>query len=79
VDFWKDKADRYFDEIVLAILFIVTVGLTVHLIHKSDAGGNDTAFIVWAETQAVVILTRLISMLGSTREPKREKEKSDGG
>lgn len=66
MSYWKGKLTDHFDKILLAVLFIFTVALTVHLMHKSDAGGEDTAFIVWAETQAAMILGRLVGMIQST-------------
>ena len=70
---------RQFDKCLLAFLFVSTVALTIHLMHKSDAGGNDTAFIVWSEAQAATILGRLIGMFqDSSKDNNSPNEISKG-
>ena len=61
--YWKDKITDHFNKILLAMLFIGTVALCVHLMHKSDAGGDEAGMIVWAETQAAFILGKLLGMM----------------
>lgn len=73
MDFLKEKIDLYFNELVLAALFIATLIITVHLMHKSDAGGQDAAFIVWAENAAFLILTNLINLM---MKPKNDDTKT---
>ena len=68
IDYLKEKLTDHFNKLLLAVLFIGTVSLAVHLMHKSDAGGNDSGFIVWAETQAAFVLGRLLGMMPS--DPK---------
>lgn len=61
--------DSHFNKLLLAALFIVVVALAVHLMHKSDAGGDDAGFIVWAETQAAFILGTLLGMMPRDKPP----------
>ena len=63
IDFIKGKLTIHFDKILLAFLFLATVILAIHLMHKADAGGNDGGFIVWAETQAAMILGALLGLI----------------
>jgi hypothetical protein len=69
IQFIKDKVTDHFEEILLGFLFLATVLIAVHLMHKSDAGGDDAGFIVWAETQAAMILGKLIGMIGGGNKP----------
>ena len=61
IDFVKDKIGTYFSELLLATMFCVVLAFVIHLIHKSDAGGNDKDFIVWAEAADLTILNTLVS------------------
>jgi hypothetical protein len=63
MQFLRDKITAHFDKVLLAVLFLATVILCVHLIHKADAGGDDMTFIVWAETQAAMILGALLGLI----------------
>ena len=58
-----NKIYELFAELLLAALFIGLVVVTVHLMHKSDAGGDDVAFITWAETQAAMIVGALLTLI----------------
>ncbi len=62
-EFLKAKISLHFDKLLLAVLFLATIVLCVHLIHKADAGGDDMTFIVWAETQAAMILGALLALI----------------
>lgn len=62
-EFLKAKISLHFDKLLLAVLFLATIVLCVHLIHKADAGGDDMTFIVWAETQAAMILGGLLALI----------------
>lgn len=75
VEFLKSKIALHFDKLLLAVLFLATVILTVHLMHKSDAGGDDKIFIVWAETQAAMILGALLGLIKGeiANNPKKEE------
>jgi hypothetical protein len=54
---------KHFDKLLLSGLFVATVLLCVHLIHKSDAGGDDMTFIIWAQTQAAMTLGALLALI----------------
>ena len=57
--------DNHFNKLLLAVIFLATILVAVHLMHKQDAGGNDAGFIVWAETQAAFTLGKLLSIMPS--------------
>lgn len=61
--FWKGKVTEHFDKILLAVMFTITMVACIHLMHKADAGGDDSGFIVWGETQAAMILGALIGLI----------------
>lgn len=63
IQYLQDKLTDHFNKIMLAVLYIGTVGLVVHLIHKSDAGGSDQAFILWATNTSSLIIGRLLGMM----------------
>lgn len=59
----KNKLTDHFNKLMLALLFIGTVALAMHLMNKKDAGGDETGMIVWMETQAAFILGKLLGMM----------------
>lgn len=77
IDFLKSIRDsRHFDKILLAVLFLAVTVLCIHLMHKSDAGGDDAGFIVWAETSASLILGCLLGLIkgeSSQNDPNKPK------
>ncbi len=72
----KKLYDDHFRMLLLAFLFIGIVVLTVHLMHKSDAGGDDSGFIVWSETQAAFILGTLLGMMKDQKPPVSPTEEN---
>jgi len=63
LEFLKAKFALHFDKLLLAVLFVATIWIAVHLMHKSDAGGDDATFITWAQTQAAMILGALLGLI----------------
>ncbi len=59
----KDKLTDHFNKLLLAFLFCGVIVVVVHLMHKSDAGGNDAAFILWATNTASLIMGKLLGMM----------------
>jgi hypothetical protein len=58
-----NKIYEFFAELLLAFLFAGLVSVTVHLVHKSDAGGNDAAFITWSTNTASFVLGALTTLI----------------
>jgi hypothetical protein len=56
-------ASKHFDKMLLVFLFVILGVLCLHLMHKADAGGNDSNFITWAEGAATTCLGALIGMI----------------
>lgn len=75
IDFIKSKITAHFDKVLLAFLFLATVILAIHLMHKADAGGDDAGFIVWAETQAAMILGALLGLIKSDQAAPADVDK----
>jgi hypothetical protein len=59
----KDKLTDHFNKLLLAFLFIGVIVVVVHLMNKSDAGGDDAAFILWATNTASLIMGKLLGMM----------------
>lgn len=55
--------DNHFNKLLLAFLFIGIVILVIHLMNKSDAGGDDQAFILWATNTASLVMGKLLGMM----------------
>jgi hypothetical protein len=56
-------ASKHFDKMLLVFLFVILGVLCLHLMHKADAGGNDSNFITWAEGAATTCLGALIGLI----------------
>lgn len=54
---------KNFDKLLLGVLFLATLILCVHLMHKSDAGGSDLQFITFAEGAATTTLGALLGLI----------------
>lgn len=63
MNFLRNKLTDHFNKLLLASLFIGVVIIVVHLMNKSDAGGDDQAFILWATNTASLIMGKLLGMM----------------
>jgi hypothetical protein len=74
MSFIKEKFDYYFVEILLTVVFIFIVSVTVHLMHKADAGGDDMQFITWAESASTTVLGALIGMVNQQIKERTNRD-----
>ena len=70
-----NKLYEYFAELLLSFIFVSILVAFVHLIHKSDAGGNDAVAISCLQTLMATDLGALTTLImkkaGITVEPKK--------